>query len=49
MMACMADVGIYKLLKAGYIGSLKIKDLRLMEIKLNKLKLLLYLAFLVQV
>ena len=36
MMAGMAAVGIYKLLKAGDIESLKIKDLRLMEIKLNK-------------
>lgn len=36
MMAGMAAMGIYKLLKAGDIGSLKIKDLRLMEIKLNK-------------
>ncbi len=36
MMAGMAAIGIYKLLKSGDIGSLKIKDLRLMEIKLNK-------------
>jgi len=36
MMAGMAAMGIYKLLKAGDISSLKIKDLRLMEIKLNK-------------
>ena len=36
MIPGMAVVGIYKLLKAGDIESLKIKDLRLMEIKLNK-------------
>ena len=36
MISGMAVVGIYKLLKAGDIESLKIKDLRLMEIKLNK-------------
>ncbi len=36
MMAGMAAMGIYKLLKAGDLDSLKIKDLRLMEIKLNK-------------
>jgi len=36
MIPGMAVVGIYKLLKGGDIESLKIKDLRLMEIKLNK-------------
>ena len=36
MMAGMAAMGIYKLLKSGDLDSLKIKDLRLMEIKLNK-------------
>ena len=36
MIPGMAVAGIYKLLKAGDIESLKIKDLRLMEIKLNK-------------
>jgi len=36
MISGMAAMGIYKLLKGGNIGSLKIKDLRLMEIKLNK-------------
>jgi len=36
MMTGMAAIGIYKLLKGGDLDSLKIKDLRLMEIKLNK-------------
>ena len=36
MMTGVAAMGIYKLLKGGDIASLKIKDLRLMEIKLNK-------------
>jgi len=36
MIPGIAVVGIYKLLKGGDIESLKIKDLRLMEIKLNK-------------
>jgi len=36
MIPGMAVMGLYKLLKSGDIGSLKIKDLRLMEIKLNK-------------
>ena len=36
MMTGMAVIGIYKLLKSGDLDSLKIKDLRLMEIKLNK-------------
>ena len=36
MMSGMAVVGIYKLLKSGDLDSFKIKDLRLMEIKLNK-------------
>ena len=35
MMAGMAVIGIYKLLKSGDINSLKIKDLRVIEIKLN--------------
>ena len=36
MMAGMAVYGVYKLLKAGDLDTLKIKDLRVMEIKLNK-------------
>jgi len=36
MMAGIAVMGVYKLLKLGGLDSLKIKDLRLMEIKLNK-------------
>ena len=36
MMTGMAVVGIYKLLKSGDLDSFEIKDLRLMEIKLNK-------------
>jgi CBS-domain-containing membrane protein len=36
MIPGMAAIGLYKLLKSGDISSLKIKDLRLMEIKLNK-------------
>jgi len=36
MMAGMTIMGIYKLLKAGDLDSLKIKDLRLIETKLNK-------------
>jgi hypothetical protein len=36
MMAGMAVIGIYKILKSGDINSLKIKDLQIMEIKLNK-------------
>ena len=36
MMAGVAVMGIYKLIKSGDLDSLKIKDLRLMEIKLNK-------------